>query len=144
MITILKEIFPTLIINKMHRHSSHANKIGWISFWRWFYFYASFLQKKISLRVAMNMFLKDIDQLLSKTNVVQTENGTCLSKITWKVTSLILNRLWQILLSRSAHRTPNFPNPEFQFSQFKVLCKVFFLFNTASYIGIFGCILILI
>ena len=38
----------------MHRHSSHANKIGWISFWRWFYFYASFLRKKLSLWAAMN------------------------------------------------------------------------------------------
>ena len=30
------------------------------------------------------------------------------------------------LSSRSAHRTPNFPNPEFQFPQFKVLQSVFF------------------
>ena len=29
-------------------------------------------------------------------------------------------------LSRSAHRTPNFPNPGFQFPQFKVLQSVFF------------------
>ena len=31
-------------------------------------------------------------------------------------------------LSRSAHRTPNFTNPEFQFPQFKVLQSVFFSF----------------
>ena len=30
------------------------------------------------------------------------------------------------LLSRSAHRTTNFTNPEFQFPQFKVLQSVFF------------------
>ena len=30
------------------------------------------------------------------------------------------------LLSCSAHRTPNFTNPKFQFSQFKVLQSVFF------------------
>ena len=48
------------------------------------------------------------------------------------------------IISRSAHRTPNFTNPEFQFPQFKVLQSVFFLFNITSYIGIFGCILILI
>ena len=48
-------------------------------------------------------------------------------------------------ISRSAHRTPNFTNPEFQFPQFKVLQSVFFfLFNIKGYIGIFGCILILI
>ena len=47
-------------------------------------------------------------------------------------------------LSRSAHRTPNFTNPELQFPQFKVLQSGFFLFNIKSYIGIFGCILILI
>ena len=29
-------------------------------------------------------------------------------------------------ISRSAHQTPNFPNPEFQFPQFKVLQSVFF------------------
>ena len=29
-------------------------------------------------------------------------------------------------ISRSAHRTPNFINPEFQFPQFKVLQSVFF------------------
>ena len=46
--------------------------------------------------------------------------------------------------SRSTHRTPNFTNPEFQFPQFKVLQSVFFLFNITSYIGIFGCIWILI
>ena len=32
------------------------------------------------------------------------------------------------LISRSAHRTPNFMNPEFQFPQFKVLQSVFFSF----------------
>ena len=49
------------------------------------------------------------------------------------------------LVSCSAHQTPNIPNPEFQFPQFKVLQSVgLFLFNIASYIGIFGCILILI
>ena len=46
-------------------------------------------------------------------------------------------------ISRSA-RTPNFMNTEFQFSQFKVLQSVFFLFNVTSYIGIFECNLILI
>ena len=46
-------------------------------------------------------------------------------------------------VSRSAHRTPNFANCEFQFPQFKVLQSVF-LFNITSYIGIFDCILILI
>ena len=30
------------------------------------------------------------------------------------------------LISRSAHRTPNFTNPEFQFPQFKVLPSGFF------------------
>ena len=43
-------------------------------------------------------------------------------------------------LSCSAHRTPNFANPEFKFPQFKVLQSVFF--NIKSYIGIFGFILI--
>ena len=48
-------------------------------------------------------------------------------------------------LSCSAHQTPNFMNPEFQFPQFKVSQNVFFfLFNIMSHIGIFGCILILI
>ena len=42
------------------------------------------------------------------------------------------------LLSRTDHRTPNFRNPEFQFPQFKVLQSIFFLFNIASYICIFG------
>ena len=32
------------------------------------------------------------------------------------------------LLSRSAHRTPNFTNPEFQFPQFNVLQRVYFSF----------------
>ena len=32
-----------------------------------------------------------------------------------------------VLLSRSAHRTPNFTNPEFQFPQYKVLQSFFFL-----------------
>ena len=45
-------------------------------------------------------------------------------------------------LSRSAHRTPNFANPEFQFLQFKVLQSVFFLFDITSCIGNFGSILI--
>ena len=43
------------------------------------------------------------------------------------------------IISRSAHRTPNFTNPEFQFLQFKVLQSVFlFLFNITSDIGILG------
>ena len=46
-------------------------------------------------------------------------------------------------ISRSAHRKPNFMNPAFQFPQFKVLQSVFPLFHIKSYIGIFGCILIL-
>ena len=37
----------------------------------------------------------------------------------------------------------NFTNLQFQFAQFKVLQSVFFSF-IASYIGIFGCILLLI
>ena len=48
-------------------------------------------------------------------------------------------RIISHVLSCSAHRTPNFTNPEFQFPQF----KVFFLFNITRYIGIFGSILIL-
>ena len=32
----------------MHRHSSHANKIGWISFWRYFLFLCLFFMKKLS------------------------------------------------------------------------------------------------
>ena len=48
------------------------------------------------------------------------------------------------VISSSAHQTPNFTNPEFQFPQFKVLQSVFFLLNIMSYTGIFGCILILI
>ena len=47
-------------------------------------------------------------------------------------------------VSRSAHGTPNFANPEFQFSQFKVLQSNFFLFNTKRYTVIFGYIFILI
>ena len=39
---------------------------------------------------------------------------------------------------------PIFLNPEFQFSQFKVLQSGFFLFIIVSYIGFFGHILILI
>ena len=40
-----------------------------------------------------------------------------------------------LLLSRSAHQTPNFTNPEFQFPQFKVLhAKCFFLFSVTSYL----------
>ena len=47
--------------------------------------------------------------------------------------------------SRSAHRTPNFTHPKFQFPQFKVVQSVFFFhFNITSYIGIFWCLLILI
>ena len=39
-----------------------------------------------------------------------------------------------LLLSRSAHQTPNFTNPEIQFPQFEVLQNVFFfLFNMNSY-----------
>ena len=48
------------------------------------------------------------------------------------------------LLSRSAQRTTYFTNPEFQFPEFKVLQSVFTFFDIKSYIGIFGCILILI
>ena len=38
----------------------------------------------------------------------------------------------------------NFTNLQFQFPQFKVLQSVFFFFLIASYIGIFGCILLII
>ena len=47
-------------------------------------------------------------------------------------------------ISRSAHQTPNFTNPELKFPQFKVLQNGFFLFNIMSYIGILECILILV
>ena len=57
----------------------------------------------------------------------------------------ILEKCVTIWISRSAHRTPNFTNPAFQFPQFKVgLQSGFFLSIITSYIGIFGCILILI
>ena len=46
------------------------------------------------------------------------------------------------LLSRSAHRIPNFMNPEFQFPQFKASQSCFFLFNITSNFGISECILI--
>ena len=40
------------------------------------------------------------------------------------------NKFGYIRISRSAHRTPNFTNPKFQFPQFKVLQSVvFFLFK---------------
>ena len=48
--------------------------------------------------------------------------------------SLILKKMKQncpsnfYFFSRSAHRTPNFMNPEFQFPQFMVLESVFFFF----------------
>ena len=38
-----------------------------------------------------------------------------------------------ILISRSAHRTTNFMNPEFQFPQFKVLQSVFIFFILAFF-----------
>ena len=41
------------------------------------------------------------------------------------------------LLFRSAHRTTNFTNPEFQFPQFKVLQSVLIVLCVKSYIGIF-------
>ena len=47
------------------------------------------------------------------------------------------------LLSRSAHQTLNFTNPEFQFSQFTVLQSGFFLFNITCCIGIYWSILII-
>ena len=57
--------------------------------------------------------------------------------------SKIVHVLSLRLLSRSAHQTPNFTNPEFQFPQLKVLQSVFFfLFYITSYIGIFVSILI--
>ena len=46
-------------------------------------------------------------------------------------------------ISRSAHQTPNFTNPEFQFPQFKVLQSGFFLFNITCCIGIYWSILII-
>ena len=56
-----------------------------------------------------------------------------------------LNMYLVKLLSCSAHQTTNFTNPEFQFPQFKVLQSVFIFFlNIKSYIGIFGCIVMLI
>ena len=42
-----------------------------------------------------------------------------------------------VRLSRSAHRTTNFTNSEFQFPQFKVLQSVFIFLCVKSYIGIF-------
>ena len=56
------------------------------------------------------------------------------------------NSISSVFISRSAHRTPNFTDPEFQFPEFKVLQSGFlnFFFNIKSYIGIFGCIVILI
>ena len=50
---------------------------------------------------------------------------------------------YSLLLSRSAHPTTNFPNSEFHLSQFQVLQSVL-AFNKNSYIGTFGCILMLI
>jgi hypothetical protein len=37
-----------------------------------------------------------------------------------------IQHIIEILLSRSAHQTPKFTNPEFQFPQFKVLQSGFF------------------
>ena len=42
-----------------------------------------------------------------------------------------------ICIPRSAHRTPNYTNSEFQFPQFKVLQSVFIFLCVKSYIGIF-------
>ena len=68
-----------------------------------------------------------------------------------KLTTYIFSRIFRIrifefstkYLSRSAHRTTNFTNPEFQFPQFKVLQSVS-IFSKISYIGVFCCILALI
>ena len=38
------------------------------------------------------------------------------------------SNLGMYLITRSAHQTPNFTNPEFQFPQFKLLQSVFFFF----------------
>ena len=51
------------------------------------------------------------------------------------------NILEKLIISRSAHQTPNFTNPEFQFPQFQVLQSGFSLYYMSS-IGIFGCIFI--
>ena len=41
-------------------------------------------------------------------------------------------------ISRSAHRTPNFTYPEFQFPQFKVLqSSFFFLIVVLAFLGVF-------
>ena len=49
----------------------------------------------------------------------------------------VLQRPEVSFLSRSAHRTTNFTNSEFQFPQFKVLQSVFIFLCVKSYIGIF-------
>ena len=54
------------------------------------------------------------------------------------------NDMIDILISRSAHRTTNFTNPELQFPQFKVLQSVFIFSCVKSYIGIFWRIVFLI
>jgi hypothetical protein len=41
-------------------------------------------------------------------------------------------------LSRSAHQTPNFTNPEFPFPQFKVLQSVFFFLIQPVILAILG------
>ena len=46
--------------------------------------------------------------------------------------------------SSYGYRTTTFMNPEFQFPHSKVLQSVFIFFNLKSYIGIFGCIVLLI
>ena len=43
-----------------------------------------------------------------------------------------------LLLSRSAHRTPNFTNPEFEFPQLKVLQIIFFFFIKRVILAFFG------
>ena len=45
-----------------------------------------------------------------------------------EVQDYILGKVFVIIISRSAHRTPNFTNPEFQFPQLKVLQSVFLFF----------------
>ena len=73
--------------------------------------------------------LMDATQKISKTITNHTKD----SNTTFKLVKNNLLGLLKILpewkpLSRSAHGTPNFMNPEFQFPQFKVLQSVFIFF----------------
>ena len=105
----------------------------WVIFWNLFQFLphvftrdANFEKTVIKNKQVYSNWLKN------SWNTVFFSMKICAEQLNW----------W---ISRSAHRTTNFMNSEFQFPQLKVLQRVFFfLFNIASYIEIFGCILILI